>query len=301
MHIAVLCGGSSSEREVSLRSGAAVSTALENPGDTISVLDPAMGPEALEDKLQGVNVAFPALHGVGGEDGTIQSFLENLHIPYVGSDPVSSKLCFDKWQYRKVLREHAITMAPGELVSEEELWGSALIKEPFVLKPHDGGSSVDTLIARDPHNIDRQQVHAIFSRHDTMLLEKLIEGREITVAVLGDKALPVIEIIPPDAEEFDYANKYNGKTQEICPPLHIDTDAQSRAQQLALTIHSLVGCRDMSRTDMIVTPTNDIFVLETNTIPGMTDQSLLPKAASAAGISMHQLVRTLVEAAAARR
>jgi D-alanine-D-alanine ligase len=134
-----------------------------------------------------------------------------------------------------------------------------------------------------------------------MLLEELIDGQEITVAVLADKVLPVIEIIPPQDAEFDYENKYNGKTQELCPPQHISEDIQKQAQELALRIHKELGLRDFSRTDIMIRRSDSkLFVLETNTIPGLTDQSLLPKAAAVGGINMPTFVKMLVEAARAR-
>jgi D-alanine-D-alanine ligase len=134
-----------------------------------------------------------------------------------------------------------------------------------------------------------------------MLLEQLVEGVEIAVPVLDNHALPVIEIIPPSGGEFDYENKYNGASQELCPPQHVTQSVQHRAQQLAEKIHSLCGCRDYSRTDMIVRPDGSLTVLETNTIPGMTEQSLFPKAAAVAGLSMAELCTQLVELALSRR
>jgi D-alanine-D-alanine ligase len=134
-----------------------------------------------------------------------------------------------------------------------------------------------------------------------MLLEELIEGVELTVGVLGDQALPVIEIIPPSDGEFDYENKYNGKSQELCPPRHVDQNIQKQAQEIAVHIHRSLGLRDMSRTDIIIRRSDNVlFTLETNTIPGMTDQSLLPKAAAVAGYSMPELCDTLVRRALQR-
>ncbi len=134
-----------------------------------------------------------------------------------------------------------------------------------------------------------------------MLIETLIAGQEITVGVLIEQALPVIEIVPPANGEFDYTNKYNGATQELCPPRSIDRDIQQRAQHLALQIHKLTGGRDMSRTDMMVASDGSLHVLETNTVPGLTDQSLFPKAADIAGYDMPHLVRLLVETALKRK
>jgi D-alanine-D-alanine ligase len=137
--------------------------------------------------------------------------------------------------------------------------------------------------------------------HENLLLQELIEGREITVAVLLGAALPVVEIIAPEGKEFDYDNKYNGTTKELCPPENVSEETQQKAQKLAFDIHKLTECRDMSRTDMIITKDDDLYVLETNTIPGLTAQSLLPKAANTAGISMIALCSKLVEAVLARK
>jgi D-alanine-D-alanine ligase len=175
-----------------------------------------------------------------------------------------------------------------------------LTTRPYVLKPCDGGSSLDTFIVRNPQQANTAAMEHAFDTYQEMLLEELISGSEITVAILGEQALPVIEIIPPADEEFDYENKYNGKTQEICPPQHLPEAVQHQAQQLALHIHTLIGCSGMSRTDMILDAQDRLFVLETNTIPGLTDQSLLPKAALQADIPMPQLVEILIEDALTR-
>jgi D-alanine-D-alanine ligase len=162
------------------------------------------------------------------------------------------------------------------------------LRNPYVLKPLNGGSTLDAFIIRDPGN--RNYDPRIFDHYELMLLEELIVGTEITVPVLGTTALPVIEIIPPKGEEFDYENKYNGETQELCPPQHLNEAMQKEAQSLTEKIHKEVGARHLSRTDIIVDKENKLWVLELNTIPGLTDRSLLPKAAAAAGINMQQLV-----------
>lgn len=295
-NILVLSGGISSEREVSLRTGAAVAKALQSKGHNVTVHD-------LKDGLEGVgsyDVIFPALHGKGGEDGTIQAELDTLGIPYVGCDAAVSALCFDKWQYIQKMREGGFPLSQSEVIDASSIWQSPIAKKPFVLKPIDGGSSIDTFIVRDVHNIDTDAIDQALSRHAHMLLETLVEGIELTAGVLGDHALPIVEIIPPEDGEFDYENKYNGQTQELCPPQHISPAIQAQAQGLALRVHKFVSCRDLSRTDMIVTPTGELVILETNTLPGMTDQSLFPKAAHADGINMADLVDRLVQMALAR-
>ncbi|HEU4914596.1 MAG TPA: D-alanine--D-alanine ligase [Candidatus Saccharimonadales bacterium] len=291
MNIAVLAGGTSGEREISLRSGAAVAKALQTKGHVVTLVDPLDGLDLID---TGTDVVFPALHGAGGEDGTIQMELEKRGIAYVGSDSVASALCFDKWAYRDRLRETGLPIAEGEMVNAQSFWRSPLSKKPYVLKPVDGGSTIDTFIVRDPTNADQQKIKEALARYDEMLLEELVEGIEITVGVLGDQALPPVEIIPPEGGEFDYENKYNGKTRELCPAENIGDAAQKKAKSLALRAHAVAGCKDLSRTDIIVRKDGSQVILETNTLPGMTGQSLYPKAAAAAGIGFADLVDRLV-------
>jgi D-alanine-D-alanine ligase len=294
--VLVLSGGDSSEREVSLRSGKAVADGLQAAGCEVVSADA----REAEASLQNVDVVFPALHGSGGEDGQIQSLLEAHNLPYVGSDSSVSALCFDKWQWRELVNQHNVPLPGGALVSASDVREHPLSKQPFVLKPFDGGSSIDTFIVREVNEADWQQIEASFVRHPKMLLEALVSGVEITVGVLGDKALPLVEIIPPESGEFDYENKYNGATRELCPPENVDPVVQQAAQVLAAQIHTICGCRDLSRTDMIVGADGSLTVLETNTIPGLTEQSLFPKAAAAAGLSMSQLCDQLVQMALTR-
>ncbi len=300
--VIVLAGGTSDEKEVSKRSGSAVTKALRTAGYEAEMADPADGLDKLLPALQAADVIFPALHGAGGEDGTVQKFLEDHELCYVGSDSQASALCFDKWRYKQLLMTNNLPVSRGELVDETSFWRSALIKRPFILKPDDGGSSIDNLVMRQPSPvIDEQAVQQLFQRHPKMLLEELILGTEITIAVVGDRSLPVIEIIPPSDQEFDYENKYNGATQELCPPVHVSKAIQAEAQKLTVRIHHLTGCRDLSRTDIMIDGRGQLFVLETNTIPGLTDQSLLPGAAATAGLSMTQLCDHLVKLALARK
>jgi D-alanine-D-alanine ligase len=295
--VVVLSGGTSDEREVSLRSGAAVVEALKQKGYEVTSADPADGFEKLAPVLKACDVVFLALHGKSGEDGTLQHQLEELGVSYVGSDSQASTLCFDKWEYSKLLEARNIPTPITELVDEDGFAQSKMIREPFVLKPNDGGSSIDTFIVRNPASFQLATTHDTFRRHSEMLLQVLVEGTEITIGMLGNEPLPVIEIVPPADQEFDYANKYNGKTQELCPPKHVSAEVQQEAQALAHRIHQLCDCRDMSRTDMLIRPDNSLCVLETNTIPGLTNQSLLPKAAAVAGYDMPTLVDKLVQAA----
>ncbi len=296
--VLVLAGGKSDEREVSLRSGAAVKAALIEAGYQVEVSDTVT--DITAEIVRDCEVIFPVLHGAGGEDGSIQTVLDSLGKAYVGSDVAASALCFDKPSYKQLLQKHGLPVPKGSVVSAANFQKHPLTDRPYVLKPYNGGSSVDTYIVRDPALADLQRMETSLQNYGEMLLEELIAGTEITAAVLGDEALPVIEIIPPADGEFDYENKYNGLTQELCPPQHVAPSVQAAAQTMALEIHKLTGCRDLSRTDFIVTPSNELRVLETNTLPGMTNQSLLPKAAAKAGISMPKLVDQLVHVALLR-
>lgn len=295
MNIFVLSGGTSNEREVSLRSGNAVAQALETAGHNVTIRDPKEGLD-FDQIADTAEVVFLALHGEGGEDGTIQQELEQHQIPFVGSGSQASRLCFDKAVYKQFLLEHNLPVVRGRTVSKIDL-GDPLFSTPYVLKPIQGGSSLDTQIVRKPDQATTQTSNDLLQKYPQMLLEPLIEGVEITVGVFEDHALPVIEIIPPEGAEFDYENKYNGATQEVCPPLHVSESKQHETRLLAERVHKLTGCKQLSRTDMIIDEHGSVHILETNTIPGFTDQSLYPKMAQADGIEMTALVDRLVNEA----
>jgi len=294
--VLVLSGGDSPEREVSLRSGSAVAVALKQTGYEVTNADPPGNLENLLPAMESADIVFPALHGKNGEDGTVQKFMEQHGVSFVGSGSQASELCFDKARYDRLLIKNDILTPKTELVTYEEFSNSSLSKLPFVLKPNDGGSSIDNIIVRDAGQKDMESIRQVFDRHRQMLLQELITGVETTVAVLGTEGLPVIEIVPPAEQEFDYENKYNGASQEICPPEHVSQSDQASARQLAVRIHQLCGCQDMSRTDIFISG-GKLYVLETNTMPGLTDRSLFPIAAAAAGLDMPALCDRLVRSA----
>lgn len=294
MNVLVIQGGNSSEREISLLSGQNVGKSLTVAGHTVTYFDPAVGLELLDQALQNIDVVFPILHGTGGEDGQIQQHLEQAGVAFVGSGSVVSKNCFDKWQTIQLAKN--VLFPKTELVSKESIQKSDLLKKPYVIKPRAEGSSVDTFLVRDPATFDVSTLDGVFKKYNNeLLLEELIEGQEITVGILGQEPLPVVEIIPPNGQEFDFVNKYNGATSENCPPLYVDKALQQQAQAIAKELHMLLGCRDFSRTDFIIDKTNRIYTLEINTLPGMTPQSLLPKSAKAAGYSIEDFVDQLVK------
>lgn len=294
--IIVLSGGISGEREVSLRSGQAVAKALESKGYKVIMHDPLHG----IDNLPAAGAVFLALHGEGGEDGTLQAELTRQGRPYIGADAGSSSLCFNKQKYKELLRERDFPVAADEIVDAVSIWKSPLITQPFVLKPVDGGSSIDIHIVRDTQQLPKEAIQKTLGKYGTMMLEELIEGVELTAGILDDTPLPIIEIIPPANGEFDYTNKYNGTSQELCPPRHISQEMQAQARELARQVHQLTGVRDLSRTDMIITLDGRLVILETNTLPGMTAESLYPKAVAAAGIDMGELTDQLVQMALRR-
>lgn len=290
MHYLLLSGGISPEKDVSNRSASAVHQALEALGHSVKQLDPA--DTSLDQLLQEAHQTdgvFPILHGIGGEDGTIQAHLEKVGTPYFGPSAASCEATFDKAIFKKILEEHDILTPRWNVITADTLAAEPLAQAPFVLKPISGGSSIDTFIVRQ-HPFDHTPLLEALSRYGSMLIEELIEGHEITVGVLEETSLPVVEIIPPSDQEFDYENKYNGATQELCPPQNISLKAQQQAQQLALKTHQVTNCRHLSRTDILIDSNDNLYVIDTNTIPGLTDQSLYPKAAAEAGYTWQALV-----------
>jgi D-alanine-D-alanine ligase len=235
------------------------------------------------------------LHGSGGEDGVIQAKLEKRNLPYLGSGSQVSTVCFDKIKTRNVLAAAGLPVARGAAISKDDYAAHPLSKVPHVLKVSRGGSSIGTYIVRNPEEKNQQKIDEVFALDKTAVIEELIEGVEITVPVLDDQALPVFEVIPPEGEEFDYENKYNGKTQEVCPPRSIDEKTWKEAQILAEKVHKTLGARHLSRTDIIVRPNGEFVILELNTMPGMTEQSFYPQAAKAAGMTMPELVNRFLD------
>lgn len=262
-------------------------------GHDVTFIDRREDDQAIIEAAASCDMVFPILHGAGGEDGTIQRLLDRTGKPYLGSGAEASALCFDKAKLIDVISQVGVRTPAGELVTAETLTKSTLVNSPFVLKPVADGSTVGCYIARQlPY--DEAKVMDLLNRYGAMLLEELVIGTELTVPVLGTKALPVIEIVPPQGEEFDYENKYNGATAELCPPQHIDEASQRAAQKLAEKVHELAGARHLSRTDMMLRPDGKLVVLEINTMPGMTSQSLYPKSAAVAGYSWTKLLSEFI-------
>lgn len=294
MKILVLGGGNSPERDVSLRSAKSVAQAARQAGFDVEEADPKDNFSVLENAQTGT-IVFPILHGAGGEDGEIQRELERRKIPYLGSDSQSSAECFDKWLTRRRLESNGVTMPKAVLVSKDTYQDQPLANQPHVLKVLRGGSSIGTLLVKDPDDVKQEQVDAIFKLDTNAVIEEFIDGMEATVPILDTNALPVIEIVPPAGEEFDYENKYNGRTQELCPPKNISEEVQKKCQVIAERVHKVMACRHLSRVDIMIDKSGNLYVLEINTMPGMTDQSLYPKSAAQAGIPMPELIKRFAE------
>jgi D-alanine-D-alanine ligase len=299
--VALLSGGISSEREVSLHSGDQVYEALDKDKYEIRRYDPKTDLARLVDDAQQIDVALIILHGPFGEDGTVQGLLDLLNIPYQGSGVLGSALAMNKIVTKHLYEKSDLPVPPYIIhQSGAKMDSEACIRQmglPLVIKPVAAGSSVGMSIVRSIGDLKPavDKAHA----HDTqILIEAYVDGIELTVGVIGNEeleAFPVIEIIPDDAHEFfDYEAKYTaGVTQEICPA-RINADLTEKAQSYAKIAHEALFCSGYSRTDMILKD-NVLFVLETNTIPGMTATSLLPQAAQKAGLSFTQLLDKLIE------
>ncbi len=293
-NLLILGGGDSPEREVSLRSAKHVAEAARQAGFNVQEADPANGLSVL-DKLSKETIVFPILHGQGGEDGVLQAELEKRNIPFLGAGSRSSAECFDKWQTRLKLQVAGIPVPAGALVTESSYSNHQLSSKPHVLKVLRGGSSIGTLIVREPETLDSEEVKKLFRLDSQAVIEELVEGVEITVPILDQSALPIIEIRPPEGKEFDYENKYNGQSSELCPPPSLNEQQIEKANHISEAVHKAMDCRHFSRVDLIMRPDSSFVVLEINTIPGMTDQSLFPKSAAVAGLSMPALIKKFVE------
>lgn len=293
MKVFVLGGGDSPEREVSLRSAAAVAEAARAAGFEVQEKDPASGLDFLDD-VDKSDIILPILHGKGGEDGVLQKELESRGLSFLGSSSASSERCFNKWLTRLDLAESGVLVPVGGLVSRATYQNHELSRQPHVLKVVHGGSSLGVLIARDPKLVTPDQIDEVFQLDEMAVIEELITGFEITMPVLDQTALTPIEIIPPEGREFDYENKYNDKSQELCPPVSVSLEIQAQAKKIAEKAHRTMKCSHLSRSDFMVGANRQIYFLEINVIPGLTHQSLFPKSAAVEGLSWPKLVSKFV-------
>jgi len=304
--VALLAGGKSAEREVSLKSGDQVFRALDKERYEILRYDPRDDLPRLAQDAGRIDVALIILHGRLGEDGTIQGFLDLLNIPYQGSGVLGSALAMNKVLSKQLYVQAGLPTAPFVVMdrtgSKAALHMFDQLGLPVVVKPEHEGSSIGLSIVRSPEQFP-QALEDAWQFDRRCLVEKFIAGMEITGGVLGNDsllALPLIEIVPSSGHEFfDYSAKYSpGASDEICPA-RLSPELTAKAQDYARRAHQALCCRGYSRTDMIVSD-DEIFVLETNTIPGMTETSLFPQSAAVAGFPFSTLLDRLIELALER-
>lgn len=301
-HVAVLMGGWSVEREVSLSSGAACARALEGVGYRVTRVEVNRDVAEVLAKLK-PDVAFNALHGRYGEDGTIQGVLEILGIPYTHSGVLASSLAIRKDKAKMVVAAAGVPVAKGVTVSRFEAAKRHVLPPPYVIKPIDEGSSVGVVIVKKGREHPPQEIaRPDWPCGETMLAETFIAGRELTCAVMDGKSLGVTEIRAATGEFYDYDAKYaKGGSIHICPA-QILPNLYRQIEECALTAHQAIGCRGVSRSDFRYDDESDTLVwLEVNTQPGMTETSLVPELAAHAGMNFGELVKWIVEDASLNR
>lgn len=304
-HVAVLMGGTSSERVVSLSSGNACANALEGEGYRVTRVDVGADIAAVLTDLR-PDVAFNALHGPAGEDGTIQGLLEILKIPYTHSGVLASALAMHKERAKVVMRAAGVAVPEGRVVNRDVAAKSHVLAPPYVVKPVSEGSSVGVIIVRDGRSHPPQILASEeWTFGEQVLVEPYIAGRELTCGVMGDRALGVIEVKAATGDWYDYDAKYAPGGSVHVLPAELKPNVYQRVQELALTAHQALGCRGVSRADLRYddTPggTGALVVLEVNTQPGMTQTSLVPEMAAHAGYGFGELVRWMVEDASLGR
>jgi D-alanine-D-alanine ligase len=300
--VVVLLGGRSAEREVSLSTGSQVAAALTERGFDVASVDTGAPGFISSIESAGADVAFICLHGRFGEDGTVQGLLELLDLPYVGSGVLASSLAMNKVMSKQLFAMAGLSTPPyvvlkrGAGYDREKITGE--LGDKTVVKPADEGSSVGMTIVADPRLLEAA-VEFAFGFDSLVLVERFEEGAEVTVGVIGNEdpvALPTLEIVPVH-DFYDYESKYVPGMSKHIIPARVSEVARAECQRLAVEAHRVIGCAGMSRSDTIVTPAGEVYLLETNTIPGMTKTSLLPDAAAAAGIPFPELCERLVDLA----
>lgn len=304
-HVAVLMGGWSAERPVSLNTGEGCARALEGEGYRVTRVDVQRNVAEVLRELR-PDVAFNALHGPYGEDGTIQGLLEILQIPYTHSGVLASALAMQKDRAKVVMKAAGVSVPDGVVVNRLDAAKSHVLSPPYVVKPINEGSSVGVIIVREDRSHPPQELgREDWAFGEQVLVETYIPGRELTCAVMGDRALDVIDIRPSTGAFYDFDAKYAKGGSVHVLPADLKPNIYQRVQELALTAHQALGCRGVSRADLRYddTPggTGALVVLEVNTQPGMTETSLVPEIAAHAGYSFGDLVRWMVEDASLSR
>ncbi|MGH1349478.1 MAG: D-alanine--D-alanine ligase [Methyloligellaceae bacterium] len=304
-HIAVLLGGLSSEREVSLNSGAACAEALEGEGYKVTRID--VGHDIAQRLIETApDVCFNALHGKWGEDGCIQGLLETLRIPYTHSGVLASSVAMHKERAKLVMHKAGVPVAESRLVLRSEVVQGDVMEPPYVVKPVDDGSSVGIFIIRDEGSNLLSKIESSGQPDDELMVERYVPGRELTCAVMGSEALDVIEILPSEGLDFyDFEAKYTPGGSKHILPAKISPNIYQLIQTLTVRAHVSLGCRGISRADFRLDEkadgSYDLACLEVNTQPGMTATSLVPELAAYRGMSFGDLVRWIVEDASCDR
>ena len=303
--VAVLYGGFSSERPVSLSSGNACADALEAVGYTVTRVDVGRDIGAVLSELK-PDVAFNALHGPYGEDGTIQGVLEYLGIPYTHSGVLASALAMDKELAKKIAKASLIPVAESRVMDRHSIQNKHPMKPPYVVKPVNEGSSFGVVIVQEGQSFPPQIIASSEWKYgDRVMVERYVHGRELTCAVMGDVALGVCEIVPTGHSFYDYDSKYvPGGSKHVCPA-KISLNIYQKIQTLSLKAHQAIGCRGVSRSDFRYddrhSENGEVVWLEINTQPGMTPTSLVPEIAAEAGHSFGELLSWMVEDASCSR
>lgn len=292
MKVLIITGGTTSERKISFMSAKQVKKGLEEVGYKVKLFDLKKGYSQLKKIVKDFNVIFPVIHGEEGEGGSLQKFLSDLGIPFVGGDWKGYKKGWYKIPFKKFCEQNSIPTAPWKQVKNKD--NIFKFGFPSVLKSSTGGSSKEVVILKSFRDLNSYIFRKLLKSNFALFVEKYLPGVEITVAVLQNQALPVVEIIPPKGGWFDYKNKYSDKTKEIPHAPSVTKAIQKRAQKYALKIHKTFNLGQLSRIDFIVSGGKP-YVLEVNTIPGLTAASLVPKAAQAIGISFPKLLERIVK------
>ncbi|WP_188206038.1 D-alanine--D-alanine ligase family protein [Alkalibacillus aidingensis] len=304
MKIAVLYGGTSKEREVSLSTGQGIIEALRQLGHDVLAID--FNPSELInliEQIKSVDLVFIGLHGKQGEDGTVQGMLDLLEVPYVGSGVLSSSLAMDKAKAKQVFSMHGIPIANSQTYYHYESLNDICTKIkrdfnlPFVIKPNQEGSTLGLTVLEEWDQLE-EAVQLGFAHDSAIIVETFITGRELTVAVLGnkgqEKALPIIEIVPK-SKYYDYESKYAEGGSEHIVPAEIDQDLTKQIQDQAVLAHQALGCETYSRVDFILNKKESPIILEVNTLPGMTPTSLYPDAAGAINMTYEDMINQFIQ------
>lgn len=300
MKVGVLFGGISAEREISLVSGQEVCRVLAEEGvDAVSIDIVTSDKHKVRELIvkPNIDLAFIALHGEFGEDGQIQEILEELNILYTGSGPKASALAMDKLDSKTVFRANGIPTSDFTVLSSPQDIPRSF-RYPLVVKPCNCGSSIGVSIVRNQTGL-KSGVELAFSYSDRVILEDYVEGRELTVGVLANRPLAVVEIIPKKGY-YDFNTKYSHGAATFIVPAKLESETEKKVKSLALKAHRALGCRHFSRVDMRLTGEHSPFVLEVNSIPGLTSHSLLPLSAGACGIDFNRLILQMVKLALPR-